>query len=81
LELSKKVLGLENPSTLTSMSNLVLVFDSQGRHDEAEQMHRQTLEMREKVLGPNCPLTLNIRHDLAASLEAWTDSSSAARIG
>jgi hypothetical protein len=47
----EKVLGPEHPSTLTSMSNLALVLDSQGKYEEAESMNRQTLARREKVLG------------------------------
>ncbi|GKT52039.1 kinesin light chain [Colletotrichum spaethianum] len=63
LELCKKMLGPENPSTLTSMNNLAHVLDSQGKYDEAEQIHRQTLELREKVLGPQYPSTLGTRRN------------------
>jgi tetratricopeptide (TPR) repeat protein len=49
--MKEKVLGREHPYTLTSMNNLALVLDSQGKYEEAEAMHRQTLAMREKVLG------------------------------
>jgi hypothetical protein len=31
LELSEKVLRCEHPSTLTSINNLMLVFDNQGK--------------------------------------------------
>jgi len=46
LELMETVLGREHPDTLTSMNNLALVLDSQGKYSEAEQMHRQTLKLR-----------------------------------
>ncbi|KAK1641365.1 kinesin light chain [Colletotrichum phormii] len=69
LELSQKVLGPENPSTLVSMNNLALVLERQGKYDEAEQMHRQTLELREKVLGPENPSTLVSMGNLAGVLE------------
>jgi hypothetical protein len=36
LELRKKVLGPEHPSTLTSMNNLALVFGDQGKYGAAE---------------------------------------------
>jgi len=39
LELNEKVLGLEHPSTLMSMSNLALVLSGQGQYKEAERMH------------------------------------------
>ncbi|KAK4222939.1 hypothetical protein QBC38DRAFT_488760, partial [Podospora fimiseda] len=45
------VLGKEHPSTLTSMNHLALVLGSQEKYEEAEQMHRQALQLREKVLG------------------------------
>ncbi|KAK1960990.1 hypothetical protein LY78DRAFT_560965, partial [Colletotrichum sublineola] len=46
------------------MNNLALVLRSQGKYDEAEQMHRQKLELCKKVLGPNHPLTLGTRDNL-----------------
>jgi hypothetical protein len=33
------------------MSHLAVVLSSQGKYIEAEQMHQQTLELRQKVLG------------------------------
>jgi hypothetical protein len=36
LMLCEKVLGRDHPDTLTSMNNLVLVLDSQGKYEEAE---------------------------------------------
>jgi len=38
LELRRKVLGAEHPSTLSSMDNLASVLRSLGRYDEAEAM-------------------------------------------
>nr|XP_036584595.1 uncharacterized protein CTRU02_05670 [Colletotrichum truncatum]KAF6794113.1 hypothetical protein CTRU02_05670 [Colletotrichum truncatum] len=70
LEMRKKVLGPENPNTLSSMNNLAGVFDSQGKYEEAEQMHRQALEMRKKVLGPENPDTLGSMNNLALVLRS-----------
>ncbi|KAJ5706448.1 hypothetical protein N7536_002137 [Penicillium majusculum] len=58
VEYRESVLGLEYPDTLTSVSNLGLVLDRQGRYEEAEAMHRRALERSEKVLGPEHPDTL-----------------------
>ncbi|OLN92208.1 Kinesin light chain 3 [Colletotrichum chlorophyti] len=77
LELREKVLGLENPLTLTSINNLAIVLESQGKYEEAEQMYRQTLKLKEKVLGPDHPSTLVTKRNVQDSLEAWTDCSSA----
>ena len=68
LELMRKVLGMEHPSTLNSMNNLALALVNQGKYEEAEQMHRQALELREKVLGKEHPLTLRNIKDLEAVL-------------
>jgi hypothetical protein len=32
------VLGEEHPNTLASMNNLALVYNDQGRYDEAEKL-------------------------------------------
>ncbi|RYP80699.1 hypothetical protein DL770_006113 [Monosporascus sp. CRB-9-2] len=68
IELREKVLGIEHPDTLGSMNNLALALDSQGRYDEAEQMHRQILKLREKVLGRKHPDTLTSMNNLALVL-------------
>ncbi|OHW99554.1 kinesin light chain, partial [Colletotrichum incanum] len=69
LELSQKVLGLEDPDTLGSMNNLAVVLQYQGRYKEAEQIQRQTLELRQKVLGLEDPNTLGSMNNLAAVLQ------------
>jgi hypothetical protein len=51
----EKVLGVEHPHMLTSMSNLALVLYRQGKYEEAESMNRQTLARGEKVLGAEHP--------------------------
>ncbi|KAL9032959.1 MAG: hypothetical protein Q9214_007737, partial [Letrouitia sp. 1 TL-2023] len=58
MEGSKKVLGKEHPHTLTSVDNLALVLQRQGKYKEAEQMNRQVLKSRGKVLGKDHPDTL-----------------------
>ena len=47
------------------MNNLALVLDSQGRYEEAEQMHWQTLELKEKALSKEHPSTLGSMNNLA----------------
>jgi tetratricopeptide (TPR) repeat protein len=59
------VLGKEHPDTLASMNNLANVLNSQGKYEEAEEMHRRTLEPREKVLGKEHPDTLAGMNNLA----------------
>ena len=59
------MLGRENPSTLSSMNNLALVLDSQGKYEEAEEIHRAILELKEKVLGRENPSTFDSMNNLA----------------
>ena len=63
------MLGPEHPYTLMSMSNLARVLDNQGRYEEADAMHRETLAQRKKVLGPEHPSTLTSMGNLQSVLE------------
>ena len=45
----------------TSLNNLALLYDSQGRYEEAEPLYLQALKIAEKVLGKNHPNTSTIR--------------------
>jgi tetratricopeptide (TPR) repeat protein len=60
--------GPEHPSTLNSMMNLGLVLQSQGKYEEAEEMHRRVSEVMEKVLGLEHPNTLTSMNNLAVLL-------------
>jgi tetratricopeptide (TPR) repeat protein len=64
----EKVLGIEHPYTLTSVSNLGQVRLRQGKYDEAEAMHRRALEGSERVLGLGHPHTLNSMNNLGLVL-------------
>jgi len=60
------------------MSNLAVVLDSRGKYDEAEMMHRQALELKERVLGKEHPSTLTSVYCLAYLLhgqEQYGDAS------
>ena len=47
------------------MNNLALVLSDQGKYEEAEEMHRQTLGLSETVLGKEHPDTLTSMNNLA----------------
>ena len=65
IETSSRVLGLEHPSTLTSMANLASTYRNQGRWKEAEELFVQVMETRKRVLGLEHPDTLTIMANLA----------------
>ncbi len=50
------------------MNNLAEVLSRQGKHKEAEEMHRQALALRETVLGKEHPSTLTSMNNLAGVL-------------
>jgi hypothetical protein len=52
------VLGKEHPNTLSSVNNLALILDRQGKHKEAEEMLQRILTLMETVLGEEHPDTL-----------------------
>src|SRR5437764_1434350 len=70
LEGYEKVLGPEHPDTLTSVSKLGSVLESQGKYEKAEVIHRRALEGYEKVLGPEHPHTLASVNNLGWMLES-----------
>ena len=67
IETSKKKLGVDHPSTLTSMANLALTYRNQGRWDAAEELEVQVMEMSKKKLGVDHPSTLTSMANLAVT--------------
>jgi tetratricopeptide (TPR) repeat protein len=60
--------GPDDPSTLTSRSNLALVLHDLGRLEEARSEHAIVLASRSRVLGTDHPSTLTSRSNLALVL-------------
>ena len=50
------------------MNNVAKALNDQGEYAEAEKMHRETLELRKKVLGDEHPDTLASMYSLARIL-------------
>jgi tetratricopeptide (TPR) repeat protein len=71
----RRILGEEHPETLDSMNNLAIVLgrqgtlatvtEMQGKFAEAEQLHRQALDIKRRVLGEEHPATLDSVNNLA----------------
>ena len=62
------MLGKEYPDTLPNMDNLALVLSDQGKYQQAEEMDRQALGLKETVLGKEHPSTLMSMNNLALVL-------------
>ena len=58
----------ESKDRLAAASVLANSLGDQGKHAEAEQMERELIDVRRRVLGPEHPKTLNTMNNLACSL-------------
>lgn len=67
IEISKRVLGAEHPSTLDSIGNLASIYRNQGRWKEAKDLLVQVMETRKRVLGAKHPSTLTSMGNLAST--------------
>lgn len=54
----EKILKKKYLNTLTSMNNLALILNKQGKYEAAETIHRQTLAIYKKILEKKHPNTL-----------------------
>jgi tetratricopeptide (TPR) repeat protein len=67
LEIDRRDLGADHPSTLSSMANLAAACRNQGRWDEAEELFVQVMETSKSKLGADHPSTLSSMANLAAT--------------
>ena len=77
LEGSERVLGKEDPQTLTCLNNLAGCMRALGDAAGALPLYRRVLESRERVLGKEHPDTLTSVNDLALCPEALGDAAGA----
>jgi len=70
LAIRRRVLGEDDPDTLTSLNDLGAVLEQQGKWPEAEKYYREALEKREKLLGPENKSTLTSLGNLGNFLRA-----------
>jgi tetratricopeptide (TPR) repeat protein len=64
---SERVLGPDDPETLTSRNELAVAYRAAGRTGEAIVIYEQNLADRERVHGPDHPEALTARHNLAVA--------------
>ncbi|NER37968.1 MAG: tetratricopeptide repeat protein [Oscillatoria sp. SIO1A7] len=51
---------------MTTLNNLVYLYKSQERYEDAQRMCQQVLEISDRTLGAAHPTTAKIRRQLAA---------------
>jgi eukaryotic-like serine/threonine-protein kinase len=69
IEINRRALGPNHPSTLTAMDHLGWNLVREGHFPEAEKLLRQTLDLRRRVLGAEKPDTLYTMNNLASALD------------
>ncbi len=57
--------GLEDPRLATSLNGLAETYRAQGKHAEAEPLHKRALAIREKALEPEHPDVVQSVNNLA----------------
>ncbi len=66
--------------TATCLNNLAVLYDNQGRNQEAEPLYQRALAIREEALGPDHPSTATTRANYAAFLRATDRDAEAAAL-
>ncbi|HEV2350979.1 MAG TPA: tetratricopeptide repeat protein [Terriglobia bacterium] len=69
VDIRQRVLGPDNPDTLSSRIDLAGTLWREGRYSESEKLGRDTLETSRRVLGPEHPDTLNSMNILELDLD------------
>jgi tetratricopeptide (TPR) repeat protein len=70
LAIREKQLGADHPDVATSLNNLAILYESQGRYTEAELLYRRSLAIREKQLGVDNPHVGTSLNNLAVLYES-----------
>ena len=71
---------MDHEETLTSVHNLGLLLQKQGKLNQAEPLLRRNLEVSERVLGVEHKDTINIRGNLGILLMKREDQSGRAMV-
>ncbi|MBI3476251.1 MAG: serine/threonine protein kinase [Acidobacteria bacterium] len=68
VEIQRRVLGPEHPTTLASARQLAWAISEQHRYAEAETMERDLVGVTSRTLGPDHAITLATESDLSRTL-------------
>ena len=62
--------GGQDPRLASTFNNLAVIYQAEGRYDEAEPLNELALEIREKALGPEHPDVATSLNNLALLYKA-----------
>ena len=54
----------DHPDVASSLNNLAVLYDNQGKYNKAEPLYLDALAMSERTLGANHPNTITVRNNL-----------------
>jgi len=80
LVLQRKVLGPDNPQTLTTLSAMAVLLGEEGDYSEAEALQRQAFVGQTRVLGPEHRDTIASMSRLATTLSLQGKNAEAVKI-
>ena len=80
LDLQRKVLGPDDPQTLTSLSGMAVLLTEEGNYPEAEKLQREDFAARTRVLGPEHPDTIASMARLATILNLQGQNAEAVKM-
>ena len=55
LEMRERTLGPDHLEVAASLNNIAVLLKMMGRYDEAEQLYKRSISIKEKALGPAHP--------------------------
>ena len=58
------MLGENHPDVASSLNNLAVFYQSQGKYEEVETLYLQALELTRETLGEHHPATEQVRNNL-----------------
>jgi len=70
LDIWKCQLGTDHPDVAQSLNNLAVLYESQGRYNDAEPLFLQSLEIRKRQLGTDHPDVAQSLNNLAVLYES-----------
>ena len=65
-------MGPDHPDTASSLNNLALLYQDQGKYAEAEPLYQRALAICEQQLGASHPSTRIVRQNYTSLLQDFS---------